>query len=155
MSHEQQGRKLQLIVEKSDGELWGRVRIKGNLIVDSANSIQSLEKQLKKLIYDFENVEVEIFDIAYDLSSFFESHTYLNISDVAKRSGINQTLMRQYASGLKFPSEDRVKQIEGSIREIGKELTRIKLHKPQREYTKRSVYGEFLNDSTHPPGARP
>ena len=42
--------------------------------------------------------------------------------------------MRQYSSGLKFPSEERVKEIESAIREIGKELSKIKLHKRDREY---------------------
>jgi len=39
--------------------------------------------------------------------------------------------MRQYAAGIKFPSLERVKRIEGAIRSIGKELARIRLHKAQ------------------------
>jgi hypothetical protein len=124
----------QLIVEKKDGELWGRVTIKGTLVYDYSNNLQSLKNKLKELIFEFENIKVDDFEVSYDLSSFFESHSYLNISDIAKRSDINPTLMRQYAVGIKFPSADRVKKIEDAIREIGKELTKIKLHKPETTF---------------------
>lgn len=122
-----------LIIEKSDGELWGRVKIKGNLIVDSAKSFEVLKKQLGKLILELENVEVEEFEVNYDLTSFFEQYSFLNVSDLAKRAGINPALMRQYVSGVKFPSEKRVKQIEDAVKSIGKELSKVKLHKPQKE----------------------
>jgi hypothetical protein len=39
--------------------------------------------------------------------------------------------MSHYASGIKFPSEERVKEIEAAIREIGKELSKVKLHKAE------------------------
>lgn len=130
----QQTIKARLIVEKADGELWGRVTIKGNLIVDSASTLEALQKKMKKLIRDFESVDVADFDISYDLTSFFEQHPYLSISEIASKAGINPGLMRQYSSAVKFPSEERVKKIELAIRDIGKELTRVKLHKPVKEY---------------------
>ncbi len=105
------------------------------LIYENAANLQSLKKKIKNLIYDFEEIEVESenFEVVYDLTSFFENHSYLNITEIAKRADINPGLMRQYTSGIKFPSEDRVKIIEKAIKEIGKELIRVKLHKPQRE----------------------
>jgi hypothetical protein len=83
-------------------------------------------------IYDFENAQVEDFDISYDLTSFFEQYPYINITEIANKSGINYGLMRQYSIGYKFPSLERVKKIEEVIREIGRRLSRIKLHKPGR-----------------------
>jgi hypothetical protein len=124
----------QLIVEKADGELWGRVKINGNLIVDTATSLETLKKKMKNLIADFEDIEVDEFEVSYDLTSFFEQHPYLNISEIANKASISQTMMRQYTSGNKFPSEERVQAIENAIREIGKELTRVRLHKSKREY---------------------
>ena len=125
--------KTSLIVEKGDGELWGRVKIKGNLIVDSASSFEALKRKIKKLIFDFEGVEVEDFEVSYDLTSFFEQYSFLNISDIAKKAGISPGLMRQYTAGLKFPSSERVKQIEQTIHQIGKDLTKVKLHKLQKD----------------------
>src|SRR5690348_15477202 len=123
-----------LIIEKSDGDFWGRVKIHDNLIVDSASTLDALQKKMKKLVKEFEDVDVDAFDISFDLTSFFEQHSYLSISDIASKAGINAGLMRQYASGVKFPSADRILEIQGAIREIGKELSKVRLHKPKREY---------------------
>ncbi len=125
--------KPQLIVEKSNGEFWGRTKVKGNLIVDSATSLDKLKTQMKELIFDFEDLEVKDFVLSFDLTSFFSEYPFLNLTELANKSGINYSLMRQYSIGYKFPSEERVKKIEETIREIGKELSRIKLHKPQKE----------------------
>ncbi len=89
----------------------------------------SLQKKLKTAVLEIEDIEIEDFDVSYDLTSFFEQHSYLNITDIAKYAEINQALMRQYAAGVKYPSEDRVKQIEKAIRQIGRDLTKLKLHK--------------------------
>lgn len=134
MAKDKTHQKTSLIVEKSDGELWGRITIKGSLIADSASTLEVLKKKLKKLAKDFENVEIDDFDISYDLTSFFEHYSYLSISDIAGRMKINPSLMRQYAQGIKFPSESRIKEIESFIQGIGKELAKAKMHKPQREY---------------------
>ena len=133
MAKEEKTTKTQLIVERGDGELWGRITVKGNLVVDSAKTLETLKKKFKASAYEIEGVKIDDFEISYDLTSFFEQFSFLNISDIAKRTGINPGLMRQYASGVKFPSEDRVKDIEEAIRNIGKELSKIKLHKPQKE----------------------
>jgi hypothetical protein len=126
--------KQQLIVEKTDNEFWGRIKVNNNLIVDSAPSLDSLKNKLKEAAFEIENAKIENFDVSYDLTSFFEQYSFLNISDLAKRSGISPILMRQYTSGNKFPSEDRVREIEEAIRNIGKELAKVRLHKSQREY---------------------
>jgi hypothetical protein len=41
--------------------------------------------------------------------------------------------MRQYSIGNKFPSADRVQEIEDAVKAIGKELSKVKLHKSQKE----------------------
>ena len=130
----QQTSQIKLIIERSEGAFWGRAEIKGNLIVESANTIQSLKKKMKDLIFEFESIAVEEFSLSFDLTSFFQEHSYLNASDIAKRAGINPALMRQYTSGVKFPSEDRVKDIAKAINQIGKELSKINLHKAVKEY---------------------
>jgi hypothetical protein len=121
-----------LIVERNKGNFWGRVEISDNLIVDTASSLESLKKKMRKLISDFEDKEAVDFDISYDLTAFFEQYAYINISKIASKSGINYSLMRQYSIGYKYPSEIRVKMIEKAIREIGKELIKVKLHKAEK-----------------------
>ena len=59
------------------------------------------------------------------LYRIFISHPELNASAVARRMGISQSLMSQYISGRKKPSQEREALIVNTIKDIGKELTMI------------------------------
>lgn len=59
------------------------------------------------------------------LYRIFISHPELNASAVARRMGISQSLMSQYISGIKKPSQEREALIVNTIKDIGKELTMI------------------------------
>jgi hypothetical protein len=123
-------KKLTLIIEKSGtGLLWGRVKYKNNLLVERATSIVSLERKMKGLLADFHNLDRDKihFDVAYDLTVLFEQKDFLNISGIAKMANINSSLLRQYAAGLKFPSPGKAAEIERVIRNIGRELSNIKI----------------------------
>ena len=65
---------------------------------------------------------------ATDLYKLFISHPELNVSAVARRVGISQSLMAQYISGKKNPSEARVNLILDTIHQIGLELISVKPH---------------------------
>ena len=56
------------------------------------------------------------------LYAFFMAHPELNVSAIARRMGISQSLMAQYVSGKKKPSELRVKEILDTVRAVGREL---------------------------------
>lgn len=119
--------KLQLILEKDGNKLWGRVLVDGNLIFDSANTLQALEKKLKKSIKDFEGIEDIQFEYFYDLTVFFEQFSFLNQSKIAELAGINPSLIRQYSSGHKQPSGEQVEKIERAIRALGSKLRSVQL----------------------------
>lgn len=55
------------------------------------------------------------------LQKFFLTHKELNISEFAKRVGINATLLRNYINGFKHHSKEREEKILNSIHAIGKE----------------------------------
>ena len=69
-------------------------------------------------------------DLSYD--SIFEPHAHplhgsakfkmLNMSEVARRLGIQQSLMAAYMNGSKKPSTEREHLIREEIRKIGREL---------------------------------
>ena len=61
-----------------------------------------------------------------DLSEFFKSHPELNVSAIARRMGISQSLFAQYISGMKKPSAERFDAILSTIREIGRELMDVR-----------------------------
>lgn len=122
--------KIELVIESAkENELWGRVLYADNLIVEEASSIPELEDKIKALLKEFHELKPEeiIFDLQYDNAGLFEQKKYLNTAIIAERTGINKSLMRQYASGIKSPSYERAKEIERVIHEIGKELLLIKI----------------------------
>ena len=59
------------------------------------------------------------------ISRIFLTHPELNASAVARRLGIQQSLLAQYIRGLKKPSAEREQMILEAIREIGSELCAV------------------------------
>lgn len=132
--------KILLIIEKgADKDLWGRVTFDDNLIVDSAPSLETLQKKIKKTLQDFHDLspsKVE-FEFAHDLTAVFSEKTYLNLSVVAQKLRINRSLMAQYASGNKFPSPERARAIEDAIHDLGRDLLKLRI----------AVNGEIVKQS--------
>ena len=119
---------IQLVLEKGGGKLWGRVSYNENLIVDSATTLQALEKKICKLLKDFHQVEDVKFEYAYDLTVFFEEFNFLNQSKIAELSGINASLLRQYASGVKNPSDAQAKKIQAAVRALAMRLKNVHIY---------------------------
>lgn len=59
------------------------------------------------------------------LQRFFLTHKELNVSEFAKRTGMNATLLRNYINGFKKPSKERETQILEQIHKLGTEFTQI------------------------------
>lgn len=59
------------------------------------------------------------------LYRLFMAHPELNVSAVARRMGISQSLMAQYISGKKKPGRSRMEMIYDTIRAVGKELLTV------------------------------
>lgn len=57
------------------------------------------------------------------ISRIFLTHPELNASAIARRMGIQQSLLAQYIRGTKRPSPERESAILKTIREIANELT--------------------------------
>jgi transcriptional regulator with XRE-family HTH domain len=56
------------------------------------------------------------------ISKVFQQYPELNVSAIARRMGMKQSLLAAYISGTKKPSIERIKEIETTIHTIGKEL---------------------------------
>lgn len=134
--------KLETIIEKGDGELSGWISIPGyTLLTTVGETANEVLTNLRSLLADFiahegqeskkwkkvDAAEVE-FDIRYDLQAFFEEHSYLNISEVAKRAGMNTSLLRGYASGNKHASPEQTKKIEETLHRLAEELQDVSLY---------------------------
>lgn len=133
--------KIKVIIEKGDGELWGRIEGKGKYLpVTVGGTVKEVLANLKLLIRDYlahegkkntawqkidpAKIEWELF---YDLKGFFVEHDYLNVTAVAKWAGINPVLLRHYVSGIKYPSETQAKKIEKALHQLAAELKKVNL----------------------------
>ena len=65
------------------------------------------------------------FEYVYDLSGFFAYYNFISPTKIARRIGLNSSLMRQYASGGTYLSFNKKKQIENEIHSIGRELLSV------------------------------
>ena len=59
------------------------------------------------------------------LYQLFMAHPELNVSAMARRMGISQSLMAQYISGKKVPSEQRLSLIYDTLHTVGRELIAV------------------------------
>jgi hypothetical protein len=130
--------KLEIIIEKNDGLLWGRVENKGKFMpTPYGTSTAKVILNLKELINDYIKHEgkkdpfwnkVDLnyvaFEFKYDLESYFQEHDYLKISSIAEIAGMNPSLIRQYASGVKYPSAEQAEKLQKAIRKIARDLMR-------------------------------
>ena len=133
---------LQVIIEKGDDGLYGRIEgRKSYLPVTFGRSKNEVLQNLKDLIKDYQihekkgdnfwlkldtqNLE---FEILYDLQSFFSEHDFLNASAIARHANMNESLVRQYATGKKHPSVEQAKKLEEVIRKLTKDLYNISLY---------------------------
>ena len=62
------------------------------------------------------------FRYQYDLQSFFDYFSFLNVSEIAKRAGVNPSLMRQYTRGIKTAGEKTYERLTACMANITKEL---------------------------------
>lgn len=67
------------------------------------------------------------FEYKYDIASFFECFRWINVTQFAKRAGINDSLMRQYKKRLAFASEEQCSKIQVTINTLTNELSAVRL----------------------------
>jgi hypothetical protein len=68
------------------------------------------------------NISFEI-----DLKQFFQYYRVINAKFLARRIGMNESLLSQYVQGKKKPSSAQTDRILLGIQEIGKELANLNL----------------------------
>jgi len=81
------------------------------------------------LYFEDENIELRQQDIKLELDfkQFFDYYNILNSRILAKRIGMNPTLLSQYVRGHKKPSDEQTEKILSGIHQIGQELSEINL----------------------------
>ena len=124
--------RVTLIIEENKDGFWAQIKEFDGVFTHGvtleelkSNAVEALELYFEESESTMpENVQ---FEFVYDIREFFEVNDFINISKLAERSGINPSLLRQYARGIKYPGEKQIAKIQATIREIGKELTKSTL----------------------------
>lgn len=132
--------KVNVIIEKEGKDFWGRIEGFEYLPVTVADSIDAVLSNLRLLINDYiehegkddkkwNRVDVNnlLFELHFDLRAFFDEYKFLNISTIAIMSGINPSLVRQYAKGIKHPSTAQAKKVEKTIHQLAEKMNKVSL----------------------------
>ncbi len=78
-----------------------------------------------------EDIHIESFfetkepDINNEIGEIFRRFPQLNVSEIARQTGINKSLLSKYIYGIKTPSEARKRQIIDALHMLGEELKAI------------------------------
>lgn len=133
-------KKLELVIEKENNHLWGRVDGKGFMPTGQGTTQRELVENVKDSIRDYQQHEgksdklwakVDVdslqFDLCYDLEAFFEEFDFLNLSAIAKKAKMNRSLLNQYATGVKHASIDQARKIQTVIRSLAREMLKVEL----------------------------
>jgi hypothetical protein len=77
----------------------------------------------------FDNEKFDSFRIVFeiDFKQFFKYYKVLNSKALASKIGMNLTLLSQYVSGHKKPSQKQSRRILYGINQIGQELAEMKV----------------------------
>ena len=91
------------------------------LLKNAVDAMNLYLSESKSQITD-KNISFEI-----DLKQFFQYYRVINSKFLAKRIGMNESLLSQYVQGRKKPSSAQTHKILLGIQEIGRELSNINL----------------------------
>lgn len=95
----------------------------GATVEEALEDLKVAREELVDMGHDIPELEISC---SYDIWAFFDKYP-LNITAMAKRIGINPSLLRQYVSGIRKPSRTRVAEIETAVRDFGRELSSTSL----------------------------
>ncbi len=74
-----------------------------------------------------EKITIEKLKFEFDFQQFFQYYNVINAKMLAQKIGMNSTLLSQYVSGKKKPSDLQTEKILTGIHQIGQELAELNL----------------------------
>ncbi len=101
-------------------------------VFTTGKTIAELTKNLTEALnFYFEDDGLKIseknINLEIDLKQFFQYYRVINAKFLAGRIGMNPTLLSHYVQGRKKPSVMQTEKILNGIREIGRELSDLRL----------------------------
>lgn len=121
-----------IIYRGEDGLFWCRTEedVYGGGLNGAGASVKDAKEDLLVCLdeakADYEESGKAAYDVEfcyrYDLQSFFDYFSFLNVTETARRAGINPSLMRQYTSGVKSAGEKTYGKLAACVEDMAKEL---------------------------------
>ncbi|MBA7537202.1 hypothetical protein ES705_29469 [subsurface metagenome] len=131
---------LTVIIEKGDSGNYGAYVPKLPGCISEGDTTEEVKANIKDAITEhlealseFNEVPKGIdinnlkFEFKLDLPSFSKAFSWINISALADAAGLNQSLVRQYTSGAKYPSEKQADVLQKAIHQLANDLNRVQL----------------------------
>lgn len=133
--------KLELVLEKGDGEWWGRLEGVPNAhLYTSGTTVDEVTENLRDLLADYLENEgqhevdwrmvspatVE-FNYTYDMTSFAEAFEALQAGVLSEKSGLEEALVQEVVNGTRRPSLEQARRIEAALHELGQSLLQVSL----------------------------
>jgi predicted RNase H-like HicB family nuclease len=131
---------IQVIIEKSKTgysayipELPGCVSTGSNVEEIKKNIGEAISFHIEGLNQDKLEIPLKftgnfILEFSYDVETFLNHYDHVFTRRALSRiTGINESLLSQYASGLKHPRKAQAKRIEKGLHELANELLQISL----------------------------
>lgn len=95
----------------------------GATAADAIDDAQVALGELRELYAEKGEIIPEYtFTVKYDIASFFDYFSFLNITKVAELAGINPSLMRRYAAGKAKAGQKQYDKIRAAVRQIADNL---------------------------------
>jgi uncharacterized protein YeaC (DUF1315 family) len=121
-------KKIEVCVEKTNTGYSAYVEYLS--VFTSAQTIPELYKNLLEAINlalaeEGKEVTMDQIKLNLDFKQFFQFYKVLNANFLAKRIGMNPTLLSQYVRGKKQPSQKQSEKIIQGVQQIGQELADI------------------------------
>jgi predicted RNase H-like HicB family nuclease len=123
-------KKIEVCIEKTNTGYSAYVEYLS--VFTSAQTITELYKNLLEAINlvlaeEGKEVTMDQIKLNLDFKQFFQFYKVLNANFLAKRIGMNPTLLSQYVRGKKQPSQKQSEKIIQGVQQIGQELADISL----------------------------
>lgn len=95
----------------------------GDTAEEAKNDMLECYEEMKELNAE-DGIETPEFEISYryDMQAFFNKFSFINISAIAEKAGMNASLLRRYANGRSVASEKQKQRIWDTVKDIREEL---------------------------------
>lgn len=133
-------RTIEVFIEKAeDGTYWGTSQNFEGVVSTFGNSLEELQTNFEQALSDHLEVAKEtgedyadsyddgiIFLFKMDISAFFKLVPELKVSSIARKAGMNDSLVRRYKTGEETVSKEQAFKIQKAVHDLGRELLSVK-----------------------------